>query len=104
MNTETNPRIAKAIGNEVLRVVSDLDLEAQIAVLRWAQAQLKRQAKAGTAPATFGNKVHPVTLGQHDAEIRRMQADGIALRNMGPYLGCSGKCVVARARVLRQQA
>lgn len=103
MNAETNPRITKEVGNEVLRLVSSLEFDAQIAVLRWAQAQLKRQTKAGTAPAVFGNKVHPVTLGHHDAQIRQLQADGIALRNMGSYLKCSGKCVIARARVLREQ-
>ena len=100
---ETHPRAALAAGAEVMRALSDLDPDAQIAVLRWAQSRVKRRTRNPTGH-TFSRERHAVTLGHHDADIRRWGADGIGLRDMAAWLGCSLRCVSVRARILRENA
>lgn len=101
---ETHPGYALAVGDAVLKAIARLDAESQLAVLRWAQAEVQRRALLGRQFTSGIFERHAVTLGQHDAELRQWQAEGLTQAVMAARLGCSRACVSARMRTLRRRA
>jgi len=92
-----------AVSTEILRVLSDLDPDTQMTVLRWAQSKVRRRFRKESAPV-YSRERHPVTLGERDADIRQWGADGLSLRSMAARLGCSVRCVTVRAKRLTEGA
>lgn len=92
-----------AVSTEILRVLSDLDPETQMTVLRWAQAKVRRRSRKESAPV-YSRERHSVTLGERDADIQQWGTEGLSLRSMASRLECSIRCVTVRAKKLREKA